>query len=82
MCSLFGRCFLTSFLVRPGKEARKPASMEERRVDVTGDPREAWWNWAKSFFVVSDRMIALQVDRRDVGGVLSSRLTSHMLLGP
>ena len=46
-------------MVRPGKEARKPALMESRRVDETGDPREAWWNWAKSFFVVYDRMMAL-----------------------
>ena len=39
---LLGRCFLTSCLVSPGKDERKPASIAARSVDGTGDPNEAW----------------------------------------
>ena len=37
-----GRCFRTSFFVRPGKVLRKPLSIASRRVDGTGNPRDAW----------------------------------------
>ena len=41
---LFGRCLVTSFLFNPGKDAKKPVSIAFKKVDFTGNPRDAWWN--------------------------------------
>ena len=57
----FGQVFVDQFFVRPGNEARKPLSMASFRVELTGEPREAWWNCARSFFVVSESITALHV---------------------
>ena len=67
--------------MRPGKDDRKPLCTASRRVDGTGDPRDAWWNVARSFLVVSERTMALQVAGFGVGRS-SSRWTNHILLGP
>ena len=69
-------------MVRPGKDDKKPVSMAFNRVDLTGKPREAWWNLARSFCVVSERMTALQFGVMAVTGRSASNWTSHMVLGP
>ena len=82
VCSLLGKCFLTNCVVRPGKEATKPLSIAFERVDFTGKPREVWWNLARSFFVVSERTMALQVGVKSLGGRSASNWTNHIVLGP
>ena len=74
----FGRCFVTNFLLRPGNESKYPLSIAFNRVDLTGKPRDAWWNWARSFFVVSESMMALHVCWVFCVGELSSMLMIHM----
>ena len=82
VCSLFGNYFFTSFFVKPGNDARKPLSIAVSRVDLTGQLSEAWWNWARSFFAVSVRMMALHADNSDFGGLWPFTWTNHMLFGP
>ena len=82
VCLLFGKCFLTNFVVRPGNEETNPLSIASSRVDFTGNPREAWWNLARSRFVVSDRIMALQFGVTSVIGRSASNCTNHMVLGP
>ena len=50
-----------SFLVNPRNDAKKLALIALINVDLTGNPKDAWWNCAKLHFVVSDRMMALHV---------------------
>ena len=57
--SIFGRCLDTNFLSNPGNVERNPLSIASIRVDFTGNPKEAWCSFARSFLVVSERTIAL-----------------------
>ena len=65
----FGRCFFTDFVVRLGKVFKKPLLIALTRVDLTGDPSDAWCNFARSFLAVSARMMVLLKWRIDDGGV-------------
>ena len=47
-------------------------------VDLTGDPSDAWCNFARSVLVVSARMMALLEWRINDGGVLWWRFTIHI----
>ena len=62
------------FLVNPGNDTKNPALIALINVDLTENPKNAWWSYAKSFFVVSNRMMALHVCRMDLVGQLLSRL--------
>ena len=72
---LLRRFLVTNFLFDPENDNKNPASIACNKVDFTGNPRDAWWNYAKSFFVVSDNMTALHVLSMFCCGTLSSRLT-------
>ena len=53
MCPLcitgwLGRCFLTSFAVRPGNVDRKPLSMAVQNVWGTGIQQDVWWYFTRS----------------------------------
>ena len=68
--SIFGRCLDTNFLFNPGNVERKPLSIALIRVDFTGNPKEAWCSFARSFFVVSERTIALHELEAGMDGLL------------
>ena len=64
-----------------GKMRGNPLSMTTRRVDLTGDPSDAWWKVSKSSLVVSARMMALYDGRSDDVDLSPFKLTSHILFG-
>ena len=72
------RCRFTSFLFKPGNDARNPASMVSHNVDRVGNPSNAWWSWVRSDFVVSARMMAFAVWCPVIVGVLLSSCTVHI----
>lgn len=77
--STFGRCLDTNFLFNPGNVDRNPLSIAFISVDFTGNPNEAWCNVAKSFFVVSERTIALHVFEAGMVGLSWVMCTIHIL---
>ena len=67
---IFGRCLDTNFLFNPGNVERKPLSIASIRVDLTGNPKDAWCSFARSFLVVSERTMALHEFEAGITGLL------------
>ena len=50
-------------------------------VNDVGDPSNAWYSFAKSIYVVYERMLALLVWMRDAGGTSFYNCTIHIPFG-
>ena len=76
--SLFGWFLLINYFVNHGNNGKNSLSITLRSKNFTGNLRDTWWNCTRHFFVVSDRMTALYVGRREFVGLSSERFTVHI----